>query len=45
MARRNAIAAWMTRLKPILGGLLILMGVLILTGGALAGKPVDRLGL
>ena len=33
MSRRNAIAAWMTRIKPVLGGLLIFMGVLILTGG------------
>ena len=33
MARRNAISAWVNRLKPFMGGLLILMGVLILTGG------------
>ena len=33
MARRNAIATWVNRLKPLMGALLILMGVLILTGG------------
>ena len=33
MARRNAIAAWVDRLKPLMGALLILIGVLILTGG------------
>ena len=33
MARRNAIAGWISRLKPLMGALLILMGVLILTGG------------
>ena len=33
MARRNRIAGWVNRLKPFMGGLLVLMGVLILTGG------------
>lgn len=33
MARRNAIAGWVDRLKPFMGALLILMGLLILTGG------------
>ena len=33
MARRNAIAGWIDRIKPFMGALLILMGVLILTGG------------
>ncbi len=33
MARRNAIASWVTRLKPLMGGALVVMGVLILTGG------------
>jgi len=33
MARRNAIASWIDRLKPVMGALLVLMGVLILTGG------------
>ena len=33
MARRNAISSWTYRLKPFVGGLLIVMGTLILTGG------------
>lgn len=33
MARRNAIAGWIDRLKPVMGALLVIMGLLILTGG------------
>ena len=33
MARRNAISGWVDRLKPYMGGLLVFMGVMILTGG------------